>query len=309
MVTGKVNTNKSKKRKKGYFAELQQVDSIVNKATLFIVEAAKSLNHLDETEITPFEWLENNSNAVIAGKEALESSVSSSSILKYENVNDTAVIKSTENEQYVLPAHSTFYLCDIKELHLRDKCFDLIVLDPPWENKSVRRKRGYSVMPCDALQHLSLNEICNENCLIVVWVTNNKKQIAFVQNELFPKWHVSFHVIWHWSKITQKGQSIHPIESHHKKPYENILIGRVNDGASSTVAFKELENHKVIVSVPSSIHSQKPPLIEILQPYTPENPKCLELFARYLLPGWTSVGNEVVKLQNLRLFHKEKEIL
>jgi len=33
--------------------------------------------------------------------------------------------------------------------------------------------------------------------------------------------------------------------------------------------------------------------VDILASYLPENPQCLELFARNLLPGWTSWGNEV----------------
>lgn len=45
-------------------------------------------------------------------------------------------------------------------------------------------------------------------------------------------------------------------------------------------------------------------LIELLTPHIPTNdrPKCLELFARYLLPDFTSIGLEVLKLQNLNLF-------
>ena len=32
---------------------------------------------------------------------------------------------------------------------------------------------------------------------------------------------------------------------------------------------------------------------EIITPYLPSNPKCLEVFARNLQPGWVSFGNEV----------------
>jgi len=37
--------------------------------------------------------------------------------------------------------------------------------------------------------------------------------------------------------------------------------------------------------------------IDVLAPYLPENPQCLELFARNLTPGWTSWGNEVLNFQ------------
>lgn len=34
-------------------------------------------------------------------------------------------------------------------------------------------------------------------------------------------------------------------------------------------------------------------LPEVLRPYLPSSPRCLELFARNLWPGWTSWGREV----------------
>lgn len=35
--------------------------------------------------------------------------------------------------------------------------------------------------------------------------------------------------------------------------------------------------------------------------------RCLEIFARYLLPNYTSIGLEVYKLQNTNLFEITKE--
>lgn len=42
--------------------------------------------------------------------------------------------------------------------------------------------------------------------------------------------------------------------------------------------------------------------VEILIPYLPPTPKCLELFARYLLPNWTSYGLEALKFQHQFLY-------
>lgn len=89
-----------------------------------------------------------------------------------------------------------------------------------------------------------------------------------------------------------------------KQPYERLIFG-VKKNFSRT--YNNPEENKVIVSVPSSIHSQKPPLSDIIKSYLPENFKALELFARYLLPNWTSFGNEVLKLQHI-LLYKEGEI-
>lgn len=41
---------------------------------------------------------------------------------------------------------------------------------------------------------------------------------------------------------------------------------------------------------------------EVIKEYLPKDPKCLEIFARYLLPGWTSWGLEVLKFQHLSLY-------
>lgn len=41
---------------------------------------------------------------------------------------------------------------------------------------------------------------------------------------------------------------------------------------------------------------------DVLKPYIGSEPKCLELFARSLLPGWTSWGNEVLKFQHSSYF-------
>lgn len=45
---------------------------------------------------------------------------------------------------------------------------------------------------------------------------------------------------------------------------------------------------------------------EILLPFLPDDPECLELFARSLVPGWTSWGNEVsmITVYLLSLFQR-----
>ena len=62
--------------------------------------------------------------------------------------------------------------------------------------------------------------------------------------------------------------------------------------------------NRVIISVPSAIHSHKPPLIEVFKELNmiDENSECLEIFGRNLTPGWTTFGNEALKLQNIRYF-------
>ena len=41
---------------------------------------------------------------------------------------------------------------------------------------------------------------------------------------------------------------------------------------------------------------------DILKKFIPKDPKCLEIFARYLLPNWTSYGLEAIRFQHESLF-------
>ncbi|PRD30206.1 UNVERIFIED_CONTAM: Methyltransferase-like protein 4 [Trichonephila clavipes] len=274
----KHDEDKAKKRvknKKGTLQTNSLENAIITEKATCLIQAAKDLNFIKSSDISSVEWFENNCEARKAAKEALNLSLDGVPS-EYCNKNNESTIVIFGSEKYVLPAKSSFHLCDVKSLeNLKGKKYDLIVLDPPWENKSVWRKKSYKTLDSDSLLNLPIDVICNPGCLIVVW-------------------------------ITQRGYFIHSIDWHHKKPYENLLLGYVSRefGNKSLIVKTEIEPHKVILSVPSSIHSHKPPLPEILKPYIPEDANCLELFARYLLPKWTSVGNEVIKLQNINLFEK-----
>ena len=78
--------------------------------------------------------------------------------------------------------------------------------------------------------------------------------------------------------------------------------GKLTEKDAQTVFTKN--NVKLIISVPSSINSHKPPLIDVIQKIYPDKmfDRKLELFARYLVPGFISYGNEVVKLQHESLY-------
>jgi len=125
--------------------------------------------------------------------------------------------------------------------------------------------------------------------------------------------------------VTRAGEPVCPFNSPDKKqPYETIIIGqyqspiptmpiKVEHGATSPLSSNDdmhpdLRSTKVIASVPSSIHSHKPPLIEIFNKYLKSSSKCCELFARYLIPRFTSIGNEVTKLQHASLYVNAQDI-
>lgn len=178
----------------------------------------------------------------------------------------------------------------------------MIVMDPPWVNKSAKRLRTYDYLDENDFKSISVGSLTKSGSLIVVWVTNNSRLKTFVETELFPAWEVEKKAEWTWIKVTKSGAPIYDFHSPHKKPYETIIFAR----RSQPDKAKRIPDGKIIVSVPSALHSQKPCLKNILKRFLPENPKCLELFARNLTPGWTSWGLEVAKMQNDILFEVEK---
>ncbi|CAI9736749.1 N(6)-adenine-specific methyltransferase METTL4 [Octopus vulgaris] len=236
------------------------------------------------------------------------------SFLKVQYNGEIPQIVTIANHKYLLPSKSTFLLSNLdtfKEIYPHaGGPFDVILIDPPWQNKSVKRLKSYWCESDTSLENLDVPQLAAPNCLVVVWVTNRRKHQEFVLETLFKKWNVQDWVTWFWLKVTRSGEPVNDMDSSHKKPYEVLILGRhkkgdpagLNDVRCSPDGPKSLPESRVILTIPCSLHSKKPPLTEILAEFLPDNPRCLELFARNLWPGWTSWGNEVFKHQHLDYF-------
>lgn len=208
-----------------------------------------------------------------------------------------ATLVHCQGQPFLVPAGARAHLADIHQLtDILTGTYDFILVDPPWENKSVKRKRSYVTLSRDELLlALPLSRLaCPKGCLVAVWCTFNAAHLDLVVRRLLPSWGLSYVATWYWVKVTRHGEPVRPFDCPHKKPVEFLVFG----GSAAEV----LPHDKVLVSVPSSVHSHKPPLSELIKPFVKANAKCLELFSRYLVPGWTSVGNEVLKLQHLDLY-------
>ena len=83
-----------------------------------------------------------------------------------------------------------------------------------------------------------------------------------------------------------------------KHPFEKIVFAHSGTADDCLLSFPE---RKFVVSVPSAIHSFKPPLERIIQPYVKDR-DFLELFARSLTPDGVSLGNQLPLLQHASLF-------
>lgn len=230
-----------------------------------------------------------------------------------ENNTDEALLKPLGLQSFIFPPHSKFYCRDVQEIINNVEAlglFDLILLDPPWWNKYIRRKKakclqeGYKMMYNQCLGELPLNKLLAPGGIIAVWCTNSNNHLEELRDELFPAWGAEQVAQWIWLKVTKSGDTVCSFSKPPgKQPYEKLIFGvRPEEGS----LLPRPEDGKVFLSVPSAIHSHKPPISEMMQGYLPPEPRCLEIFARYLLPNWTSWGLEVVKLQHSSLFHEEK---
>ena len=117
---------------------------------------------------------------------------------------------------------------DIRNLSHRQlgyKKFDLILMDPPWENKHVKRalKRrkieekvqtsdtqrrihndGYEMLDNHTIgRSIPMNNILSENGLAVIYCTNSKRHQTAIQ-EWLKKWNLVQVTKWYWLKVSFK---------------------------------------------------------------------------------------------------------
>lgn len=124
----------------------------------------------------------------------------------FENSSTTSGIAQCGDGKYLLPRLSKFLISDIAELHqlipgVSEEGFNLIVIDPPWENKSVHRKALYPTIPNRYLLSLPVRQLAHaDGALVALWITNREKLRHFVETELFPAWGVSLAAVWYWLK-------------------------------------------------------------------------------------------------------------
>lgn len=167
--------------------------------------------------------------------------------------------------------------------------FDLIIMDPPWPNRSVRRGRQYQTAddPFDALQ-IVLPTLMSSRTVVACWVTN-KAAVRKSVLAAFEYWDVDLVEEWIWIKTTIQGQYVVPLTSLWKRPYEVLLIGRHSASTEKVV-------RRCFVAVPD-LHSRKPNLQKHLQSLLrcPESCRTLEIFARNLSAETWAWGDQCLK--------------
>ncbi|XP_020600293.1 methyltransferase-like protein 2 isoform X2 [Phalaenopsis equestris] len=197
---------------------------------------------------------------------------------------------------------------NVQEEGCSDQGFNLIVIDPPWENGSAYQKAAYPTLPNRYLLYLPIKQLVHtEGALIVLWMTNRGKLRLFVEKELFPAWGVTDIRTSYWLKIKPDGSLLGDLGLIHHKPYEYLLLGYVNKKKIEPDSSQNLRENQILISIPGA-YSRKPPLGKLLSDHVPgpKPSRCIELFARELLADWTSWGNEPLRFQDSRNFIEMK---
>jgi N6-adenosine-specific RNA methylase IME4 len=246
---------------------------------------------------------------------------------------DLTIIQTTHSPgqeppayHFTLPPLSSFFLSDcdhpdsfrtsfrsLTNTHNLPRHFDLVLLDPPWPNRSAKRKGAYEQlggMPYlkKMLMKMDIETYLEHNALVGVWITNKPalREHVLGPGGLFETWNVGLCEEWVWVKTTTNGQPMFSIDDAMRKPYEILLLGRASPNSWTRMTHAERPLRRVVAAVPD-VHSRKPCLKELLEPYMPQREyTALEVFARYVVEGWTAWGNEVLKY-NAKMYWAEKE--
>ena len=228
--------------------------------------------------------------------------------------------READEYRFTIPPRATFFLGDVTQPdsfraafrdltdeHSLPRHFNLVVLDPPWPNRSSKRTHAYEQMGGSGggmpyvkrlLLGMNLDNYLESDALVGIWITNKEglRNHVLGPGGLFEAWGVGLIEEWIWVKTTVRGEPMFDLASAVRKPYEVLLLGRAAPNSWTTVSHVPMPKKRVVAAVPN-MHSQKPCLKELLEPYMPDaqDYSALEVFSRHLVSGWTSWGNEVIK--------------
>eukprot|EP00850_Spirogloea_muscicola_P014160 SM000100S09387 [mRNA] locus=s100:48907:51292:- [translate_table: standard] len=241
-----------------------------------------------------------------------------------QNPYDEEVEILALGRRYLLPARSAFLMSDVTRMQpllpaSRKEGFNLILVDPPWENKSVQRHTSYPTLPNRHLLALPIQKLAHsKGALVALWITNREKLRKFTEEELLPAWGAIPAATWIWLKVFRSGEMISPLNSSHHKPYEVLLLSYIPDEAASKADprlpdVRDLPEDNLVVISELAQHSRKPPLGRILcsiggpgllERCVPGDGRLrgVELFAREVQAGWTAWGNEPLRFQDAHYF-------
>ncbi|KAJ5929257.1 hypothetical protein N7454_007105 [Penicillium verhagenii] len=201
-------------------------------------------------------------------------------VVKNPSTEETSLLISTVHEQdgmpcpseYIVPPRSAFILCTLPLSQAEpletpipglpsSQRFNLMLFDPPWPNRSVRRSKGYQTHAYDEMDILSqrlqdilrVHAFCpngdstdtvtapgsqlehsSQESFAAIWITNSERARKVAYESLLAS---GFRIQeeWIWIKVTANGEPVCPLNGLWRKPYEILIIGR-KDSASDVLS-------------------------------------------------------------------------
>jgi len=192
-----------------------------------------------------------------------------------------------------------------------NKKYKIIYADPPYEFKTYSKKGQtkangsmlphYNTMSLEDIKKLPIQNICDEECILFLWVTMPTIEQAF---ELIKSWGFKYKTCaFAWVKQNPSGNGIYSGLGHYT--CQNIELCLL---ATKNKFPKRIDKSiKQIVLSPRREHSRKPDEVrERIVKLMGDLPR-IELFARQKVEGWDCWGNEIPDDCQLNLMEKEDD--
>ena len=173
-----------------------------------------------------------------------------------------------------------------------DKVYDIIYAAPPWyfktySNKGNKRSavQHYNCMSIDDIYNLPINSICNNDCILFLWVVDPMLPEAM---EVIKKWGFKFKTVaFTWVKENKKSEGYFTGLGYWTRANpEMCLLATKGKPKRISKAVRQL-----IISKRQE-HSKKPDEIRDRIVELCGDLSRIELFARQRVDGWDSWGNE-----------------
>ena len=169
------------------------------------------------------------------------------------------------------------------------KKYDVIVVDPPWPLKKIRRnvrpnqtKMDYNALSVDKIKTLPIKSIASSNCLLFLWAP---QKYVFIAKEVLESWGFNFLLFMVWKKTYGRSAGM-PLYGFQWN-IEFVLVGYL----TKPNIWPKRKLIPLGFSAENEGHSVKPERFYEMVGVLGDN-KC-DLFARKQREGWDVWGNEV----------------
>ena len=171
------------------------------------------------------------------------------------------------------------------------KKYNIIYADPPyhfkhWNDETVTRKVPYDVMSKEEIYNLPVQDICEKDCILFLWVTFPKLLDGL---ETMKQWGFIYKTVgFNWIKKNKKADSFFWGLGYWTRSNSELCL----IGTKGKPKRKSMGVHQIVYE-PIREHSRKPDCVrDRIVELCGDLPR-IELFARQRVKGWDSWGDEI----------------